>query len=208
MYKLPHFTEHDQEAIMQFMQDFSLALVAGVGNDYPVATQLPLEVVEHNGSLFFTGHMMRNTDHHKAFATNEHVLVVFTSPSAVISANWYEQPTGASTINYMAVHAKGKIHFSDEAGTRAAIKQITDKHIGTDGPAAFEKLAPEYIDAMLKAIVGFSIEVVSLQNVFKLSQNRSVTDQERIIEKLEAAKEPGAIFIAAEMKKRLTITKH
>ena len=33
--------------------------------------------------------MMKNTDHHKAFAQNENVLVIFTGPHCYVSASWY-----------------------------------------------------------------------------------------------------------------------
>ena len=38
----------------------------------------------------------------------------------------------------MTVHAKGKISFTDEEGTRNAVKAITDKYAGTDTASAFD----------------------------------------------------------------------
>lgn len=176
-----------------------LAIVTGQGNEFPVASHLPLEIVEEDGKVFFTGHLMRKTDHHLAFEKNENVLVIFKSPSALISAEWYADPMSGSTVNYMTVHAKGRISFTDEAGTRAAVRQITDKRIGTDNAASFDKLTEEYVSAMVKAIVGFKIEVVSMEAVFKLSQGRSVEDRQMIIKKLKERNEPGDNFIATQM---------
>ena len=204
MYKLPHFTEHDTENILSFMKENSFAVVTGIGEEYPVASHLPLEIIEENGKLIFTGHLMRKTAHHIAFEKNKNVLVIFSSPHAFISAGWYADPLQASTVNYMAIHSKGKIFFTDEDGTRAAIKQITDKHIGADSPASFDKLPKDYVDAMLKAIVGFCIEVESIENVFKLSQNRNESERKNIITHLEKTAESGTNFIAKEMKKRLS----
>ncbi len=201
MYKLPHFTEHDSEKVISFMKGNYFAMVTGMGEKYPVASHLPLEIIEEKGQLVFTGHLMRKTAHHTAFEKNKNVLVIFHSPHAYISAGWYENPQQASTVNYMAVHVKGKIFFTDEAGTRAAIKQITDKHIGIDSPASFDKLSKDYVDAMLKAIIGFRIEVDSIENVFKLSQNRNEEERKNIITQLEKKAESGTDFIAEEMKK-------
>ena len=204
MYKLPHFTEEDEEKIISFVKENSFAVVTGIGEEYPVASHLPLEIIEENKTLVFTGHLMRKTAHHLAFEKNKNVLVIFSSPHAFVSAGWYAEPQQASTVNYMAVHAKGKIFFTDDAGTRAAIKQITDKHISTDSPASFDKLPKDYVDAMLKAIVGFRIEVETIENVFKLSQNRNAEERKNIISHLEEKKDSGNNFIAEEMKKRLT----
>lgn len=203
MYKMPYYTEHDREMILDFMKEHSFAVVTGIGNEYPVATQLPLEIIEEDDQLFFTGHLMRKTDHHLAFEKNDHVLVIFHSPHAYIDANWYSDPAQGSTVNYMSVHAKGVISFLDEAATTSAVEKITDKYIGKGTPASFENISAEYINSMVKAIVGFRIEVTSLQNVFKLSQNRNAVDQASIVEQLINRKRPGDIFIAKKMKERL-----
>lgn len=202
MYKMPYYTEHDREMVLEFMRQHNFAFVCGVGNQYPVATQLPLEIIEEGDKLFFSGHLMRKTDHHLAFEKNDHVLVIFHSPHAYIDANWYGEPAQGSTVNYMTVQAKGIIKLLDESRTVAAVKEVTDRHIGNHTPASFENISTEYIDAMVKAIVGFRIEVTALQNVFKLSQNRDAADQANIIEQLKKRNKPGDIFIAEKMKTR------
>lgn len=202
MYKMPYYTEHDREAVISFMKQHDFAFVTGVGDEFPVATQLPLEIIEEGEKIFLSGHMMRKTDHHLAFEKNNHVLVVFHSPHAYINANWYAAPAGGSTVNYMSVHARGIIHLLDEAGTRAAVEEITNRHIGKGTPASFENISEEYIASMVKAIVGFRIEVTGLQNVFKLSQNRTASDYANIIEQLGQRGRPGDLFIADKMKER------
>ncbi len=201
MYKLPHFSTTDKEKMLVFMQQHAFAMVTGMGSVYPVATQLPLVIIEENESLFFKGHLMKKTDHHLAFTNNPNVLVLFTSPSAYIDANWYTQKPVGSTVNYITVHAKGKITFTDDEGTYQAVKSITEKHIQPNTDAAFSNIPQSYIDAMVKAIVGFSIEVTALDAVFKLSQNQSALDRQNIIGKLIERNEDGDVFIAREMQK-------
>lgn len=203
MYKVSYYTEQDRKTILHFIKQHDFAFVTGIGAEYPVATQLPLEIIEKGDQLFFSGHLMRKTDHHLAFEKNKEVLVVFHSPHAYIDANWYTEPAGGSTVNYMSVHAKGIISFLDEAGTRAAVEEVTNRHIGKGTAASFENLSEEYIASMLKAIVGFRIEVTGLQNVFKLSQNRTAIDRANIIDQLEKRNKPGDIFIANKMKEKI-----
>ena len=203
MYKMAYYSGQDRKEVISFMKEHTFAMVTGMGDKYPVASQLPLEIIEEDEKLLLTGHLMCKTDHHVAFAKNENVLVIFHSPHAYIHASWYGNPAQASTVNYMAVHAKGKISFTDEAGTFEAIKALTDKQLGTNSPGSFNNIPKDYIDGMLKAIVGFTIEVESLENVFKLSQNRNPEDQQKIIIELEKKNEPGSDFIAKQMKERL-----
>jgi transcriptional regulator len=204
MYKLPYYTEQDEAKVLVFIKENPFAIVTGWDGEYPAASQLPLDMTEENGQLILSGHLMKKTSHHLAFAKNENVLVIFNSPHAYLDAGWYKQPAVGSTINYIAVHVKGKIKFTDDAGTYEAVKSITEKHIHPDSPGAFKNLSKEYIDAMIKAIVGFKIEVVSVENVFKLSQNRDEEDRRAIIRHLEKRNTAGDIYIAEAMKKRLS----
>ena len=199
MYKILHYTIDDRKTLIAFANEIPFALITGIGANFPIATQIPLEIVEENNTLYLSGHLMRKTDHHLAFEKNKNVLVIFNSPHAYIDANWYAEPAQGSTINYISVHAKGQLKFTDEAGTYAAVKKITEKHIDSNSSAGFKNISDEYINTMVKAIVGFSIEVEDLQGVFKLSQNKSIAEQKNIIAQLRLRNLTGDNYIAAKM---------
>jgi transcriptional regulator len=204
MYKLPYFTETDNENIIAFIRENPFAIVTGFGDTYPVASHLPLQLsIKEDGKMFFSGHLMKNTDHHKAFEKNEHVLLIFNGPHSYVSASWYTEKNVASTWNYMTVHAKGKIRFTDEEGTYNAIKAITDQYEGADSPASFENLSASYVNRLIKAIVGFEIEVTEMDNVFKLSQNHTPETRKSIVTHLSEASDPQAKKIATEVDKRI-----
>jgi transcriptional regulator len=162
-----------------------------------------LAIKVKEGKIFLEGHLMRKTDHHLAFEKNNNVLVLFTGPHCFVNANWYTDPSGGSTWNYMTVHAKGKINFVDEEGTIQMVKTLSDKYVGTQSPASFDNLAKEYIGHMVKAIVGFSIEVESIDNVFKLSQNKDEISKKNIIQQLKGSNDHNSVIIAEEMERRL-----
>ena len=183
MYKLPYFFEKDNEKVIAIMKENSFAIITGFSENYPVATHIPLEIeVTDNKKIFLKGHLMKNTDHHKAFLKNNNVLVVFNGPHCYVSASWYNTPAIASTWNYITVHAKGKITFTDEEGTYNAVKEITNKYEETISPASFDKLTEEYVRQQIKAIIGFTIEVESMDNVFKLSQNQDEQSKNNLLE--------------------------
>ncbi len=203
MYKFSYYTEQDQQKVIAFMKENAFALITGMGEKFPVATQIPVAIKIKEDKIFLEGHMMRKTDHHVAFEKNNNVLALFTGPHCYVSASWYTERGIGSTWNYMTVHAKGKISFKDEQGTRDAVKMVSDKYEGTSSTDSFDNLPKEYIDHMVKAIVGFSIEVETLDNVFKLSQNRDEASQINIIEQLRKRGDTNSAAIADEMEKRL-----
>jgi transcriptional regulator len=204
MYNLPYFKEEDQDVVLEFMRKHPFVFLTGVDEkSKPVATQVPVFIDEKDGKLFLTGHIMRNNDHHKAFEKNPNVLAVFTSPHVYVSATWYDDPHQASTWNYMSVHAKGTIRFGNKEDLIAILKRLTlyYENNNTASTTVFDNLTSEYTEPLLKAIVAFEVEVISIDNVFKLSQNRNEKSFINIMEKLNERGDDGK-FIAEEMKKR------
>ena len=203
MYNLPYFKEGDQDVVLKFMRDHPFVFLTGVNDESkPIATQVPVFIDEKDGKLFLTGHIMRNTDHHKAFEQNPNVLAVFTGPHVYVSGTWYSNPQQASTWNYMSVHAKGAIRFGNEEDLIAILKRLTlhYENNNTASTTIFDNLPSEYTRPLMKAIVAFEVEITSVENVFKLSQNRDEKSFHNIMSKLNEQGSDGK-FIAGEMKK-------
>jgi transcriptional regulator len=207
MYKFSYFTEKDPEKVLAFMQENPFAVITGISDEHPVATHIPLSIKVQEDTLIMTGHLMKNTDHHKAFIKNKNVLVIFNGPHCYVSASWYNDPRVASTWNYITVHAKGEINFTDETGTRKMVEEITNKYEGLESKSSFNNLSKEYVDKLVKAIVGFTIQVKSFDNVFKLSQNHEEETRLNIIRNLNKNGGDGEKRIAKEMEQRIKMPK-
>ena len=194
MYNLPHFKEHDKEEVVRFMKDYPFVLLTGCDQENkPVATQVPVFIDEREGQYFLTGHIMRNSDHHKAFLENSNVLAVFAGPHVYVSATWYDNPHQASTWNYISVHAKGRIRFGDEKHLVDVLKRLTLHYENNNDQSdtVFDNLPEAYRRPLLKAIVSFEIEVIALDHVCKLSQNRNEKSYENIIDQLSGQEGDG-----------------
>jgi len=157
---------------------------------------------EKDGKLFLTGHMMRQTDHHKAFEQNNNVLAVFTGPHTYVSATWYDNPHQASTWNYMSVHAKGIINFQNEDSLVDVLRRLTLHYENNNSVSStvFDNLPEDYRNRLMKAIIPFEIEITEIDNLFKLSQNHNEKTFQNIIERLDQLGGDGK-FIAEEMRK-------
>ena len=204
MYNFSYFKEKDKQTILNFLEEHPFAFMTGsFSSGEQVATQIPILIEERNGELFLQGHIMRNTDHHKAFVENPNALIVFTGSSTYVSASWYSNPQIGSTWNYMSVHVKGKINFMSPEELIQFMRKLTLKF--EKGNAAsqtfYDNLPENFLSKMMPAIVGFEIKADKLENVFKLSQNRDEISYDNIISKLESQGSNSAI-IANEMKKR------
>ncbi|MBK9937056.1 MAG: FMN-binding negative transcriptional regulator [Chitinophagaceae bacterium] len=130
---------------------------------------------------------MKNTDHHKAFLHNNNVLAVFTGPHTYVSATWYDNPHQASTWNYMSVHAKGIVRFGGAEELVTILKRLTLHYENNNSASAtiYDNLSADYLAPLMNAIVSFEIEIESIENVFKLSQNRDEKSYDNIVHKLK-----------------------
>lgn len=204
MYNFSYFKEHEQQAVLEFIENHPFAFLTGSDSDgNQVATQIPVLMAEREGELYFQGHIMRNTDHHKAFMQNQNGLLVFTGPSCYVSASWYSDPHIGSTWNYMSVHVAGRLNFMSNDELIQFMRRLTLKFEkdNADSPTFYDNLPDHFLNNMLPAIVGFEIKAQKIENVFKLSQNRDDVSYQNIIQKLEELGGESAL-VAAEMRKR------
>jgi transcriptional regulator len=204
MYNFSYFKEKDRQTILKFIEENPFAFISGSDSSgKQVATQIPMLLEERDGELYLQGHMMRNTDHHKAFVENPNALVVFTGASCYVSASWYSNPQIGSTWNYMSVHVAGQVNFMTNEELIAFMRKLTlqFEEGNTQSLTFYDNLPEQFLNKMMPAIVGFEIKADNIQNVFKLSQNRDEKSYLNIIAKLEN-KGGNSGLIATEMIKR------
>ncbi|MBS1552652.1 MAG: FMN-binding negative transcriptional regulator [Bacteroidetes bacterium] len=204
MYDLPYHKEKNEKVIKEFIDRHPFAFLTGCDpENKPVATQVPVFIEEKNGRKILRGHIMKNTDHHKAFLHNNNVLAVFTGQHIYVSGTWYSNPYTPSTWNYMSVHAKGIIRFLDDAGLTDVLRKTTlhFENNNQQSSTIFDNLPSDYTQKLMKAIVAFEIEIKETDTVFKLSQDRDAESYDNIINQLKEKGEDGK-SIAAEMEKR------
>lgn len=204
MYHFSYFKESDQQRILEFIDQYPFALLTGsfLSGDQ-VATQIPFLMEMRNGELYLQGHIMRNTDHHKALLENPKALVLFTGPNCYVSASWYSNQQSGSTWNYMSVHVRGEIRFMKDDELVQFMKKLTLKFEkgNAESKTIYDNLPDSYLSKMMPAIIGVEIKADKMDNVFKLSQNRDEESYLNIIKNLEQ-QDGYSRAIAEEMKKR------
>ncbi len=202
MYDISYYKAKDHQEVIDFMQANPFVTICGVDfNGFPVATQIPILINQVNSKLIISGHLMRKQDHTKSFEINNNVLVIFSAPSAFVSASWYTVKGIASTWNYQSVHAVGKMEMKGQDHLYTLLSELT-AHFEKDpnAPTQVKNLDPTYLQENMKAIISFEIEVTDLKHVFKLSQNRDDASHENIKNELSNGTS-ACKHIAAAMKR-------
>ncbi|VVO10298.1 FMN-binding negative transcriptional regulator [Pseudomonas fluorescens] len=194
MYTPSNFAINDLHELQQQILGTRLAVLVTQGEQGLQASHLPLLLRPDqgpNGTLY--GHFARANPQWKALQDGAQALVIFTGAEAYVSPGFYpskaEHGKVVPTWNYVAVHAYGTAEvFTDADRLRNLVSALTDRHeAGRNNPWKVADAPADYIDGMLKAIVGFALPIQRLEGKRKLSQNRSTTDIAGVREGLAAS---------------------
>ncbi|MEY4531871.1 MAG: hypothetical protein RLZZ156_2592 [Deinococcota bacterium] len=177
MYIPKHNAVTDQALLWELMRQFNFALLITAPDGVPFATSIPFTPLEETRTL--SAHIAKANPQWQHFDHKE-VLVVFQAEHALISNRWYEQ-TDVPTWNYATVHAYGTARILDALQTRAQLERLMQQHGHAE---EMPKYSPKFLEGMQNALVGFEIKITRLEGKFKLSQNRSATDQKNVITQL------------------------
>ena len=187
MYIPKAFREDDINTLHNLMQEYSFATLITQHEGVPFATHLPFLLDTQRGPHgTLLAHMARaNTQWHD-FNREQEVLTIFQGPHAYISPSWYEVELSVPTWNYAAVHAYGIPRLiEDGEELYKLLKILIETHEAQfKNPWPFQ-LPDDYLQKMIRGIVGFEIEITRLEGKFKMSQNRTESERENVIASLQ-----------------------
>lgn len=173
-----HFDANGQEKITEFLNENSFGELISVIDGKPSAT--PAAFLFDDEREILSLHIARANPQWQSIE-GEQVLFIANGPHGYISPSWYAG-AGVPTWNYQAVHFSGTATvFSEPERLKLLVNELA-----ADSEKQFpEPWQPNYPESMLRGIVGIEIAITDIQCTFKLSQNRSATDQQQSIQALE-----------------------
>lgn len=184
MYLPPHFAESRPEIVQQIIRAHPLGTLVTHGPDGLDAEHLPFGFEPGEGPHgLLIAHVARANPLWQRCPSGTPVLVVFGGPQAYVSPNWYpskhEAHRQVPTWNYVVVHAHGTLTVrDDERFVRGVVARLTRTHESAQPvPWKMGDAPPDYLDAMLRNIVGIEIAITSLVCKAKLGQNKEARDR-------------------------------
>lgn len=135
------------------------------------------------------GHISRQNLQSQTFDGRQTGVIVFRGPHGYISPAWYAKQESVPTWNFAVVHATGRPSaITDKAALHKLLARLIEKFEGYEGSGYdFSKLPESYTSPMLGGIVGFEMQIESLEGKFKLGQERSDADKQGLLEHLGQA---------------------
>jgi transcriptional regulator len=186
LYVPAHFRVDDPATLFAFVERNAFGTLVTSGAAGLHVSHIPFVAERDARGVRLLGHVARANAQWEALEGADHLVAIFQGPHAYVSPTWYENHPSVPTWNYAVVHAHGKASLMDEASLHELLMRLSATYeAGNPKPWKMSQLPADYVDTMLKAIVGFEIVVDRLEGKFKLSQNRPA-EAARVIEQLEA----------------------
>jgi len=204
LYIPAHFRKDDPDTLYAFMEQYAFGTLVSTGPGGLHVSHIPFLPEREGGKVRLLGHVARGNPQWEALEGADHVLAIFNGPHAYVSPGWYQNHPAVPTWNYAVVHAHGKARLMDEAQLHDLVVRLSNTYeAGRPKPWKATELPADFVGNLLKAIVGFEIEVERLEGKFKLSQNRPA-EIARVIGALEAE---GQVDAAALMRDHPPVAK-
>jgi transcriptional regulator len=199
MYIPKLYAETDIARLQTFMQENNFAILFSSRDNQPMATHLPFMLDTTRGEYgTLIAHFAKANPHWQQIDSETEVLVVFQGAHSYISPNWYTPPTVVPTWNYATVHAYGKptlIHDMEQLETM--VKDLVQQH------DHLPNLDEQFPHNLLQAIVGMEIPIDRLEGKFKFNQNRSIADQQAVVDALSQSDDTMHHAVADIMRKNI-----
>lgn len=198
MYTPSAFAVSDQRTLHDFIVAHSFATLVSSNGDVTDASHLPLLLDRESGEHGqLTGHFAKANPHWKNL-DGQNVLAIFHGSHAYVSPTWYGEQNVVPTWNYVAVHARGTLKIEhDRDRLLDIVRQSVEVYeAAMPTPWQLDSAEPSFIDKLLDAIVGFTIEIEQLQGKWKLNQNHSPERQQRVIAGLQSRPDTGSQEVA------------
>jgi len=207
MYTPISFVENDLTILHSCIEENSFATLVTTNSGGPAVSHLPLLLdrdASPNGTLI--GHMAKANSQWREI-TDSDALAIFHGPHAYISPGWFKEQNVVPTWNYVAVHATGKVKLVEEPSAILGIvrRYVEAYEASMPEPWQLHSAEPNFIESLLNAIVGFTIEIESLEGKWKLNQNHSEERRQQVVDGLKTRPGDGSANVATLMQATLSV---
>ena len=183
MYVPPHFSESRKEVLFDLIEKNPFGVFVTNGKGGLDANHIPFLLNPNDGPQgVLHCHVARANSVWQAISTGDEVLIIFRAAESYVSPNWYPSKHDfhkqVPTWNYMVAHVHGHVTIrDDERYIRTIVARLTRVHEASEPqPWKMSDSSREFIDMMVKAVVGIEIQITRLVGKMKLSQNKEVRD--------------------------------
>lgn len=203
----PHpFAETDLAELDRLIARDAFTTLVTVADGVVCISHLPVLYLRNGDRIELRGHWARPNPQWRHAGS---ALVIVHGPQAYVSPGWYPDKQAQARVptwNYAVAHLAGELEVREDAGFLASVvADLSARHesaIGSDWRYEPESAAHE---AQLKGIVGFRMDVATVELKFKLNQNHPAANVRAVAGALAAGRREADREVSSLMLQRLSM---
>ena len=197
MYVPQVYQASSSDQVSTVISRYPMALLVTNGARLPFATHLPVvsaadaypqDLVGHT----LLGHMNKMNPHWESLSPGTLGKLVFSGPGTYISPAIYETDPAAPTWDFITVHLQGTVWPIRELEATLAVTRrtaaILEKSFGRGWD---QKSSVDYFRSIVRGVGAFEFQVGAVEAMFKLSQEKPLQIQQRLIDEFTGSP-PGS----------------
>jgi transcriptional regulator len=184
--------DHDRLWALMRARPFATLVTAGSDGDLRATRLISVVDEPQPGRPRLRAHLAYANAQARELVDGARVLLLFDGPHAYISSRWYPEPgeppedPPVPTWDYAHVQARGRARvLADDEALAVVVDTARAAERSLGDPIDVPGDHPEY-RSLIRGIVAFEVLDVELEGSWKLSQNRTPGERERVVAGLRA----------------------
>src|SRR6478609_2140814 len=178
----PKHAVTDEAVVRTLIEDNPWGTIVSVNDGELVASHYPI-LLDSSDDLAVVTHVGRPDEQIHGFGAGREILLIIAGPHGYVSPSWYAPgATRAPTWNFSVAHCYGVPEVLELESNKATLTRLVahfERHV--EEPAYLER---DVADRLAPGTVGLRIPITRFVCKIKMSQDKSVESQQRVLEEL------------------------
>ncbi len=202
---IPKQFEQENSALIDGIRAIEFGALIIFADNRFISSHIPFIAKQDNGILTLEGHVSRANELWKFADKCNKAMVIFQGPHAYIHPGWYpmKEKTGkvVPTWNYQVIHCQG--YAESELSESWILDHVTEltnfNEKGQLNPWHVRDAPEDYIQTLIKGIVGIKVHVEHMEGSLKMNQHHPEENRMGVIEGLSQSQKPSECEVSRIM---------
>lgn len=142
------------------------------GDEGPLISHIPFLLSEDGTRV--EAHLTRSNPILRAIDAPQAAVLAVTLGAAYVSPDWYGIEDQVPTMNYIAIHLRGRLSLAPEDGLAAHLDRLSAAFEGRFDklPWTSDKMSDGVMERMMRMIRPVVLDVTEISGTWKLNQNK------------------------------------
>jgi len=173
MHPNPIYRKTKEQTALEFAAQRGFGVLTMNGPEAPLSAHIPY-VLRSDRTISL--HLLASNPVWRAIEQPQKAKLIVSGPDGYVSPDWYGVEDQVPTWNYVAVHLSGTLRRLEQDELRGVLDELSEsmeRRLAPKKVWTAEKMTPSVLDRMMRTIRPALMSIETVENTFKLNQNKT-----------------------------------